>query len=473
VLAIIFVAVKYFATPAHRELIDMVMSVVNSGNVAQLESISKTKVRGVLALLKHGELLVTQGEYGEPVRLYLASGIETYRDLRERHDVFLSAYMLDNHLFIPAVLRSEVLWQVDEETRVMRLDGMERLVAKLKQFFSSSNEYRPHLLDRTDDGSVGGSGASAAVDKAPTTPPGSTAGGRGAGRGGNGRGVGGGRGFAPYGGGTGRHGSFGAYGNGRYGGGSYDSGHGGYGGGYGGGRGYGYSSSRAQQVRLASAQASMNWANNEEYAELGNEEWTDPGHSSGGKVTPSLPAAPGLHKGPVRPVPFMATSTAASTGVLSAQAPEFDPTKLNPSAKPFAAQPPPPPPATTAAALGVDVTSSFRYANARGPGGGSAALKSLAAAALSGGSADESVWLRPTSSSSSNGTARAGYDFWSDAGSNSFFNSPPANSLNGSRLEMNAASDTALNLSLGELNISARPYDPPSSGRAHNAVRSL
>jgi hypothetical protein len=83
VLACVYVAIKATETPAHKELIDMVIAVKESGRVTQLESISKTKVRGILALLKHCELLGTkhcelldtQGLVEQnPVELVLAPG---------------------------------------------------------------------------------------------------------------------------------------------------------------------------------------------------------------------------------------------------------------------------------------------------------------------------------------------------------------------------------------------------------------
>lgn len=135
ILACIYVAISSVSTPAHRELIDMVMAVKESRIVSQLEGVSKTKVRGVLALLKHGELLITQGSEGEPVRLFLAPGIESFRDLRKKHDVFLNRYMAEHHLFIPAVLRSELVWQMDEDMYSQRLDTMNKLVQQLGLFF--------------------------------------------------------------------------------------------------------------------------------------------------------------------------------------------------------------------------------------------------------------------------------------------------------------------------------------------------
>ncbi len=151
ILTCIFVAIRSSSTPAHRELIDMVMAVKESNKISQLEHVSKTKVRGVLALLKHGELLITQGAEGEPVRLYLAHGINTFKDLRERHDVFLGRYMLEHHLFIPAILKSELVWQFEEDTKAKRLESLNKLVAQLHFFYKSYVLYQQQSNAEAED----------------------------------------------------------------------------------------------------------------------------------------------------------------------------------------------------------------------------------------------------------------------------------------------------------------------------------
>jgi hypothetical protein len=128
-------AVQTAITPAHRELIDMVMAIKDSGCVSQLEHVSKTKIRGVLALLKHGEMLVTHGKEGEAVKLYLAAGISTFRGLRDKHDAFLSRYIFENQLFIPVAMRSELLWQINEETKLQRLEAISDVMFTTQQFY--------------------------------------------------------------------------------------------------------------------------------------------------------------------------------------------------------------------------------------------------------------------------------------------------------------------------------------------------
>jgi hypothetical protein len=39
--------------------------------------------------------------------------------------------MLEHHLFIPAILKSELVWQFEEETKLRRLETLNKLVAQL------------------------------------------------------------------------------------------------------------------------------------------------------------------------------------------------------------------------------------------------------------------------------------------------------------------------------------------------------
>lgn len=129
----------------------MVMLVKESRKINHLHSVSKTKVRGVLALMKHGEMLITNGNEGNPVRLYLAKGINSFKDLRERHDAFLQKYMLEHHLFMPAVLKSELIWQVDEETKTSRVEAMNKLAVSLQLFFNDLNSYPGKIASEVED----------------------------------------------------------------------------------------------------------------------------------------------------------------------------------------------------------------------------------------------------------------------------------------------------------------------------------
>lgn len=135
-LACIYVAITSTYTAAHRELLDLVMAVKDSGCISQVEHVSKTKIRGMLALLKHDNLLITQSMEGQPARLCFAPDIQSFYDLRMRHDRFLERYMMEHHLFVPAFLRGELLWQIDEETYYHRMEGLNNLMKHVAEFYA-------------------------------------------------------------------------------------------------------------------------------------------------------------------------------------------------------------------------------------------------------------------------------------------------------------------------------------------------
>lgn len=93
-LACIFVAIRIHGALAHRELIDLVMTTRDTRalKVMHMESVTKTKVRGVLALLKHATVLETCGTEGQPVQLSLNAAVNTFLALRNAHDEFLTVF---------------------------------------------------------------------------------------------------------------------------------------------------------------------------------------------------------------------------------------------------------------------------------------------------------------------------------------------------------------------------------------------
>jgi hypothetical protein len=149
-LAIILVALENCIVPAHRELIDLIMAVKEDPYLKTgLEFVSKTKVRGVLALLKHGELLLTEGEEGQPVSLFLPDNIKNFQDLRERHDIFLNQYMLEHHLFVPTTLRNEIIWQNDDQKQ-RKLEFMHHFVGALQDFYKNLKRDRIFSAEKED-----------------------------------------------------------------------------------------------------------------------------------------------------------------------------------------------------------------------------------------------------------------------------------------------------------------------------------
>ncbi len=75
---------------AHREIIEIIMSIKESEKFPHFENVSKTKIRGLLALMKHSEILLPYINGDDPVKLQLSPEIHDFKTLRKFHDDFLS-----------------------------------------------------------------------------------------------------------------------------------------------------------------------------------------------------------------------------------------------------------------------------------------------------------------------------------------------------------------------------------------------
>ena len=133
-MACLFIALQSYGRPIiHRDLIHLVMYLKTSTSspllAASLQKVSKTKIRGVIAIFKQGELVSQLGNLEEAVQLSLDPTIDSIDKLRERHDKFLQAYMVENLLHVPEELLGKMVWQVSAEEKQRRfayLDGLTR-----------------------------------------------------------------------------------------------------------------------------------------------------------------------------------------------------------------------------------------------------------------------------------------------------------------------------------------------------------
>jgi len=126
-LVCLFTAITMYGRPiVHREFIELTLSIKESGHVPDVESISKNKVRGVLEILKQAHCVVSSDTDGT-VRLFLAPGITTFQALREKHDHYLSRYIIDHRIQIPENLKPEMVWDkhgVDYFDKVNEMDSL-------------------------------------------------------------------------------------------------------------------------------------------------------------------------------------------------------------------------------------------------------------------------------------------------------------------------------------------------------------
>lgn len=137
---------KVAAPLAHRDLMDMVCAIKDGGLLHELESVSKTKIRGIFALLKNSQSLGTSNAEGDAVRLFLGRGVFSFKEFREKHDIYLNRIMMQQHLFIPLQFKSEILWQIEKPVLDERLSELRTLELKLESFYRSRFGNLPSVM---------------------------------------------------------------------------------------------------------------------------------------------------------------------------------------------------------------------------------------------------------------------------------------------------------------------------------------
>lgn len=149
-LAAIFTSVNSAGGLSHRELIDSIITLNDSVRIQLDDGPSKSKIRGVLALLKHSHVLRTSAINGKTVRLLLSDSIASFEKLREQLDSYLFYFANQNNLAIPMELWAEIIWKKSD---FRRIDEAKFFVEEITSFYEEINA-REHLKPNSDDASM-------------------------------------------------------------------------------------------------------------------------------------------------------------------------------------------------------------------------------------------------------------------------------------------------------------------------------
>lgn len=134
-LLIFYMAAKCVSPLAHRELMDMILAVQRTRILGvEMEMVSKTKVRGILALLKNSHALLATAGNGDSARLYLGKAVTSFRMFREKHDTFINHCILQQHIFLPVTVKNEVVWQGDEQAIFEKSEALRQLEPPIEEF---------------------------------------------------------------------------------------------------------------------------------------------------------------------------------------------------------------------------------------------------------------------------------------------------------------------------------------------------
>jgi hypothetical protein len=122
---------------------DLLMICKESRVIYGLEEISKTKIRGVLSLVKNAHAVIeTDGCEGESIHLFLGKDIVLFQQFREKQDAFINKCCMLQHIFIPLAIKGDLIWHSSpsssgdhQNSLIRRIEELKRNEEPLEQFF--------------------------------------------------------------------------------------------------------------------------------------------------------------------------------------------------------------------------------------------------------------------------------------------------------------------------------------------------
>jgi hypothetical protein len=115
---------------------DMLVAVKDMKVITGIENVSKTKVRGIFALLKNAQCLSTINTEGESVQLVLSEGVNSFKDFKEKHDNFFLQVLNQLRIHLPLEVKCYLVWQWENyELIAKKVSEMLQFEEVIEDFF--------------------------------------------------------------------------------------------------------------------------------------------------------------------------------------------------------------------------------------------------------------------------------------------------------------------------------------------------
>jgi hypothetical protein len=125
------------------------MAMIENSTINPIHNVSKTKVRGVMALLKTSSILETERS-SRQIPLQFLPEIASFRDLRIKLDIFIESALQQHLINIPPSLKGTLIWIIDVQTCHKRLEILDRMIERMEEFFRgylSGTSQKTFLID--------------------------------------------------------------------------------------------------------------------------------------------------------------------------------------------------------------------------------------------------------------------------------------------------------------------------------------
>lgn len=150
----IYLSLSLFGPLTHIQLMTITLSLKDHHIINQNDRISKTKLRGLISLIKAMGIIIVYRNEKNQALIRLMENIQDFDDIRRRHDTYLIKFNQENGINVPMELLRDLLWDLSPESRQARLNQIEETSQMMKMMFNSlPNELKviPPLKDEENE----------------------------------------------------------------------------------------------------------------------------------------------------------------------------------------------------------------------------------------------------------------------------------------------------------------------------------
>lgn len=150
----IYLSLSMFGPLTHIQLMTITLTLKDHQIIDQNERISKTKLRGLISLIKAMGIIIVYRNEKNQALIRLMEEIQDFNDIRRRHDNYLINFNKDNRINVPMEILGELLWNLIPEERQVRLNQIEETSQMIKLMFNTlPNELKviPPLKDEENE----------------------------------------------------------------------------------------------------------------------------------------------------------------------------------------------------------------------------------------------------------------------------------------------------------------------------------
>lgn len=129
-----FACIKPTKCESIKALVDQVLYIKETNIIPELQGVSKTKVRGLIALLRQCDVVLIHHIDKDNILLVVNDDVHEFQEIRTRHDHFIESFMIKNKLYLSPDARKLVFWHLTAEEMKGKVQEMNSIISKVQNY---------------------------------------------------------------------------------------------------------------------------------------------------------------------------------------------------------------------------------------------------------------------------------------------------------------------------------------------------